>query len=398
VFCLLAFSLLNLNAAARDPSIETRVREFVQVARAGSAVSPKALPESFSLRSNAPHPDSPEIRVIEFSSDDGPVAGVIGIDAKGRVWGYDDQFRSDQTWSSDGALSVENLEALAKSYYTAAGFSDALVMFNVSPRHLGGGAFLMQFMPTHEGVPFHPRHEVAMWIDHRTGKLEHFLRRSPCEPPPSILPSIDEHTARARMLGHLFSLRPELGQVAENTPFQLLIWQPDAHGPYDYLSPELRELGQNNRGILAYRMVAVDLDRWNEAKGIGPSYTVFLDAASGRVLFVDAMEGGWGGSAEAPSGDPPSLAWDLGAGCLRIFAEGRSLAVRDASVELLDAAPATGEEIPVLLHREGRTVRASFDPAAGTLRMERGAERIGGRPNAALLEALRRLARDATED
>jgi hypothetical protein len=390
----LLFSLVaGLPTFLPQDDVELRVREFVQRAQSGVSGQLAPLPPNFEISVNRPHPHDPTWREIEFRAPGSRVGGKIVMDPQGKIGYYQDNFTFDGSWDPLAALRPDVVAPLAEAYYEAAGFTGGLSMKTVTPNH-SGSAYLLQSVPKHGGVPFHPQFDVTILIDHQTGKLDTLMRTIPCHPPQNLVPAIDLQTARARMMSHLFSIRPHLTQVSEHHQVQLMIWRPLTRGgPYDYLTAQQREMAQNNQGMLVYWTWVHDTGEPPSPKlGTGPPYEIVLDAATGRVLYVGAYEGGWGGSGEAPSGELPSLAWDLGDGSLRIFAEGRSVEVRDASVEPVEAAPPTGKEIPVLLHREGRTVRALFDPAAGTLRMERGAERIGGRPDAALLEALRRLA------
>jgi hypothetical protein len=388
VLCLLALAAFAppLPEAVPQVDVEQRVREFVQRARRGLGGEVAPLPENFTLRK----PD-PASNRIEFSGWQGDefVGGGISLDSAGRIWGYSDNFESDPHWNDLIALDLSTLKELSKDFYLSAGFSGELILSNITSHHSPESSFLLQFQPAYQGVPFTPQHEVAMWIDHRTGKLEKYHRRRPCEPPSNLTPAVDLETARTKMMNHLFQIRPHVRHTYERHPVQLVIWRPEGGGPYDFLTPQQRAMAKNNQGMLAYWTWLHNMDTYDRYGNVGAAYEILLDAQTGRTLAIQAMEGGRGGG-QAPTAKP--FAWDLGVGPFLVARGDDWVRVEGADVASHRGPSPKGPAIPVSLHRGRWTVRAQFDPEAGTLAVAQDDRRIVGRPNEPLLRALRELA------
>jgi hypothetical protein len=309
VLYLVGMALATSSAGEPQVDYDARVREFVQKAASGLGGPIGQVAANLEIRPNESVAARPNQKIFEFKTPGLTTYGDIVVDEAGQIWGYNDRTWGDRTWDEGSALKLDTIEQLAREYYEAAGFAGVIKLHAVTPRH--GPSYLLDFLPTHQGVPFHRAHNVLMWIDHRTGRLAEFLRRKPCTPPESLEPNVDLPTARARMMSHLFTIRPLLARVREHYPVQLTIWKPEASGPYDYLTPEQRQLGQSGHGILVYWTWVFD-DEHSDLARPGPGYEIVLDAVSGRVLYVGANEGGYGSGAAAEAAKP--LASSLNAG------------------------------------------------------------------------------------
>lgn len=310
----------------------------------------------------------------------------------GAIVGFNDSFEGleSDSWSANALRREQALEH-AQRLWLAAGHGEPFKLY-WAEKWSSGSHMQWKFdvLRTFQGIPFHYRHGGVISMEHVSGRLSMMglFPNSP-QPPTSLVPTVSLSTARARLIGALFSFRPAIETVYEMHPVRLMIWRPDPRQlTVDHLSAEHRTLGEANKGVLVYFTYLHNATRYGKnGEPIG-AYSVFLDAKTGHLIGIEALEGGVGGAASATK---TSLGWDLANGsAVELIVGSKVFTVTGGHIQ-----PVRVRRPPLqtrkLLLRTDRMVRSiRFDVDSGLIWTGAGENLQCGKPNAKLLSVLRR--------
>jgi hypothetical protein len=177
---------------------------------------------------------------------------------------------------------------------------------------------------------------------------------------------------------------------------RLAMWRPVVEAPQIYkvfdLSPEQRARAQANTCTLVYwgsfhaESPYVDPFENENAGRPGPLVQVYVDAMTGRVLAIEGGDYGIGGDSRPRPKAP--FGWDIGPADMTVQAGSKSVAVKDARVDLCPPKGDPKQGVELFLSFAHVTLRCRFDPKTGLLSTIRDGQVSFGKPNEALLAAI----------
>lgn len=376
----IAFSLPSPGLGQDGSAFTQRAEAFVKAARSGW------LADSYS-GSILPLTEQRNLdeRVVQIAM--GNVNVRIDRSTGCICWFSDDHEVERRADRSPNQLTREQLATLADRYYKKAGYTEDLLLYQVDETDDGAvQVFDLHLLPLIEGVPVGYDDHVFMSVEHVSGKLMSFHRGLDLpRKSSSLVPALSLEEGRARVLEGLFGFRPSRRGVYERQPLRLIIWRPTeaSADSFSTLTSQEIDAGKQGHGRLAYWAYYHDL----ASRGTpgGPrAYDVFLDASTGRMLKIEPVETGGGGSA---SSGKAGLSLDFPEGPMSVLVKGKWVKVR-ASIQASGIKGAVSESAkPVTLGIGRAYIRATFDPESGLLHVRRGGSIIYGRPS----ESLRRV-------
>ena len=292
--------------------------------------------------------------------------------------------------------SDAELVSLANAYWSFLGHTEPL-MLGLAKLHdiEAGGIVQLGLLRTFRGVAMHPEHAVHMLITRYGGRLRLFSQDQPAPSPATLSPAITPDQAAIISEQAVRSRHPHVFALYQRVPMRLYIWHPGDARSADAettLTPVHRATLAAGRSLLVYWAYWENLEYRPSRSGVGPTYSIFIDAITGQLIEWEYDSGaGMGGGGVAAKALKP-IGWDLGVGTLTIARNGRSLTVLDGDVASVagPAKPPAGQ--PVTLRRGRMSLFAQYNDSHKLLWLESGGVRRYGRPNDPLSRALRAIA------
>lgn len=316
----------------------------------------------------------------------------------GKITLFRDEFDElHEAYQETSALPLAKLVPFCERLYAQAGYVGGLSLYSQDLDGTNGppASIMLHFLPKHQGVSFLYESAVLIRLEHRTGRVEVFDVWERPRPPALVSPQVSGDVARLKGYQKMLETRPRFQQLWERHPMRLGIWKPqlDAVGqhPYDFFDLNTAQLERvrGGEGLLVYWTYLHDPTSY-VGDFVGRVADVWVDAASGRVLALDADEVGIGGGTITNKKSTP-FGWNIKGSEIKVYSKFGVASCRNATVSLQKPPGGFEGHANYLLRMDKLTIRCQYDRKLKLLRTFRDGLPSYGRPSATLTSAIEAL-------